>query len=74
MAERIHCVCMIIDGSTATVLPELLLEKIKSIQTVVRDAGKTLKYMYGIYVGLTNWASPTNWADSHKLDQSHKLG
>ena len=40
MTDRIHCVCMIIDGSTATVLPDTMLEKIKSIQSAVRDAGK----------------------------------
>ena len=33
LKDRIHCVCIVIDGSTAGVLPEKLLEKIKAIQT-----------------------------------------
>lgn len=35
--EKIHCVCFIIDGSTATVMSEKLIEKIKSLQSRVRQ-------------------------------------
>ncbi|XP_045177399.2 interferon-induced protein 44-like isoform X2 [Mercenaria mercenaria] len=37
--QKIHCVCFIIDGSTATVMSERMLEKIKSLQTKVRQKG-----------------------------------
>ncbi|XP_045177429.2 interferon-induced protein 44-like [Mercenaria mercenaria] len=37
--DKIHCVCFIIDGSTATVMSEKMLEKIKSLQTKVRQKG-----------------------------------
>ena len=32
LKDRVHCVCIVIDGSTAGVLPEKMLEKIKAIQ------------------------------------------
>ena len=32
LKDRIHCVCIVIDGSTADILPEKMLEKIKAIQ------------------------------------------
>ncbi|XP_053392905.1 interferon-induced protein 44-like [Mercenaria mercenaria] len=37
--DKIHCVCFIIDGSTATVMSEKMLEKIKSLQSKVRQKG-----------------------------------
>ncbi|XP_053403855.1 interferon-induced protein 44-like [Mercenaria mercenaria] len=37
--DKIHCVCFIIDGSTATVMSEKMLEKIKALQTKVRQKG-----------------------------------
>lgn len=33
--DRIHCVCIVIDGSTAGVLPEKILGKLKAIQSKV---------------------------------------
>lgn len=41
--DRIHCVCIVIDGSTAGVLPEKILEKIKAIQAKIRQRGVPLK-------------------------------
>lgn len=41
--DRMHCVCIVIDGSTAGVLPEKMLEKIKAIQAKVRQRGVPLK-------------------------------
>ncbi|XP_060580071.1 interferon-induced protein 44-like, partial [Ruditapes philippinarum] len=35
--HKIHCVCFIIDGSTASVMSEKMLEKIKALQTKVRQ-------------------------------------
>ena len=40
LREKIHCVCLVIDGSTGGVLPEKMLEKIKSIQAKIHIRGK----------------------------------
>ncbi|XP_060577917.1 interferon-induced protein 44-like [Ruditapes philippinarum] len=37
--HKIHCVCFIIDGSTASVMSEKMLEKIKALQSTVRQKG-----------------------------------
>lgn len=37
--EKIHCVCFVVDGSTAAVLPEKMLDKIKALQMKVRQKG-----------------------------------
>ena len=39
LKDKIHCVCMLIDGSTASVLPNKMLEKIKAIKGLVSDEG-----------------------------------
>lgn len=39
LKDRIHCVCIVIDGSTAGVLPEKMLEKIKAIQSKIHIRG-----------------------------------
>lgn len=41
--DRIHCVCIVVDGSTVGVLPEKMLEKIKAIQAKIRQRGVPLK-------------------------------
>ena len=50
LKDQIHCVCIVIDGSTAGVLPDKLLEKIKAIQTKVHQKSKyhTLIYIIGL--------------------------
>ena len=40
LKDQIHCVCIVIDGSTAGVLPDKLLEKIKAIQMKVHQKSK----------------------------------
>ncbi|XP_060577910.1 interferon-induced protein 44-like isoform X2 [Ruditapes philippinarum] len=37
--HKMHCVCFIIDGSTASVMSEKMLEKIKALQSKVRQKG-----------------------------------
>ena len=37
--DGIHCVCIVVDGSTVGVLPEKMLEKIKAIQAKIRQRG-----------------------------------
>lgn len=39
LKDKIHCVCMLIDGSTASVLPNKMTEKIKAIKGLVSDEG-----------------------------------
>ena len=39
LKDRIHCVCLVIDCSTADVLPEKMLEKIKAIQSKIHVRG-----------------------------------
>lgn len=43
LKDRIHCVCIVVDGSTVGVLPEKMLEKIKAIQAKIRQRGIPLK-------------------------------
>ncbi|XP_045177228.2 interferon-induced protein 44-like [Mercenaria mercenaria] len=39
LGQKIHCVCFVFDGNTATILSEKMLEKIKSMQAKVRQKG-----------------------------------
>jgi hypothetical protein len=39
LGQKIHCVCFVFDGSTATILPDKMLEKVKSMQAKVRQKG-----------------------------------
>ncbi|XP_045177309.2 interferon-induced protein 44-like [Mercenaria mercenaria] len=39
LGHKIHCVCFVFDGNTATILSEKMLEKIKSMQAKVRQKG-----------------------------------
>lgn len=39
LKDKIHCVCFVIDGSTAGVLPESILERIKAIQSNIYRKG-----------------------------------
>lgn len=37
LGQKIHCVCFILDGSTASVLSDKMVEKIKTLQTKIRQ-------------------------------------
>ncbi|XP_060598654.1 interferon-induced protein 44-like isoform X2 [Ruditapes philippinarum] len=39
LGQKIHCVCFVFDGNTATILSEKMLEKVKSMQAKVRQKG-----------------------------------
>ncbi|XP_045187841.2 interferon-induced protein 44-like [Mercenaria mercenaria] len=39
LGNKIHCVCFVFDGNTATILSEKMLEKVKSMQAKVRQKG-----------------------------------
>ena len=41
LSDRIHCVAIVVDGSTVGVLPEKVLEKIKAIQAKIRSRGNS---------------------------------
>ena len=42
LEDRMHCVCIVVDGSTVGVLPEKMLEKIKAILAKIRQRGTEL--------------------------------
>ena len=42
LGDRMHCVCIVVDGSTVGVLPEKMLEKIKAILAKIRQRGTEL--------------------------------
>lgn len=39
LGNKIHCVCFVFDGNTATIMSEKMLEKVKGLQTKVRQKG-----------------------------------
>ncbi|XP_060583836.1 interferon-induced protein 44-like [Ruditapes philippinarum] len=39
LGQKIHCVCFVFDGNTATILSENMLEKVKNMQAKVRQKG-----------------------------------
>ena len=40
LKDKVHCVCIVIDGSTGGVLPDKIVEQIKSIQSKINMRGK----------------------------------
>ena len=44
LKDRIHCVCIVIDGSSAGALPEKMLEKIKSMQPKIHVRGNNINF------------------------------
>ena len=55
LKDKVHCVCIVIDGSTAGVLPEKMLEKIKAIQAKIHVRGTGFLSFTDLTLELYDW-------------------